>query len=172
MKPIYFACIGTDRSTGDALGPLVGSRLEALGFPVVGTLDNPLHAVNLEERLSEIPKNAYVVAVDACLGNVSSVGQIKHSKGPVKPGAGVDKDLLPVGDYHYVGIVNVGGFMEYFVLQNTRLSLVMKMADDIAGMIQKKFGFRIQQMQTAATKELISNESACESERVRIQPEE
>lgn len=29
------------------------------------------------------------------------------------------------------GIVNVGGFMEYFVLQNTRLSLVMNMANVI-----------------------------------------
>jgi len=31
-----------------------------------------------------------------------------------------------------MGVVNVGGFMEYFVLQNTRLSLVMRMADVIA----------------------------------------
>lgn len=31
-----------------------------------------------------------------------------------------------------MGIVNVGGFMEYFVLQNTRLSLVMRMAHVIA----------------------------------------
>ena len=30
------------------------------------------------------------------------------------------------------GIANVGGFMEYFVLQNTRLNLVMKMADIIS----------------------------------------
>ena len=30
------------------------------------------------------------------------------------------------------GIVNVGGFMEYVVLQNTRLSLVMNMANKIA----------------------------------------
>lgn len=148
---IHFACIGTDRSTGDALGPLVGTRLEALGYPVTGTLDDPLHAVNLDERLAEIPEGAYVVAVDACLGQVSSVGQVKHMKGPLKPGAGVDKDLTPVGDYHYKGIVNVGGFMEYFVLQNTRLSLVMKMADEIVGMIQEKFGSEL--LGVAAAKE-------------------
>jgi len=40
--------------------------------------------------------------------------------------------LPPVGDMHITGIVNVGGFMEYFVLQNTRLSLVMKMSHIIA----------------------------------------
>ena len=153
MKQIYFCCIGTDRSTGDALGPLVGSRLESFGYPVVGTLDNPLHAMNLKERLSELPKDAYIVAVDACLGKVSSVGQIQHKKGSMKPGAGVGKDLPPVGDYHYTGIVNVGGFMEYFVLQNTRLSLVMNMADEIAIMIRKKFGTRVNKQLIAAAKE-------------------
>ncbi|MNE77605.1 hypothetical protein D3C80_1739330 [compost metagenome] len=36
-----------------------------------------------------------------------------------------------MGDISIYGIVNVGGFMEYMVLQNTRLSLVMRMADEI-----------------------------------------
>ncbi|MEW6230356.1 MAG: DUF1256 domain-containing protein, partial [Bacillota bacterium] len=33
---------------------------------------------------------------------------------------------------HVTGIVNVGGYMEYLVLQNTRLCLVMRMAEVIA----------------------------------------
>ena len=33
---------------------------------------------------------------------------------------------------HVMGIVNISGFMEYMILQNTRLSLVMKMADIIS----------------------------------------
>jgi hypothetical protein len=40
-RPVTFACIGSDRSTGDALGPLVGQRLERLGHPregIIGTL--------------------------------------------------------------------------------------------------------------------------------------
>ncbi|MFP3381143.1 DUF1256 domain-containing protein, partial [Bacillus sp. SIMBA_069] len=52
--------------------------------------------------------------------------------GALKPGAGVGKELPPIGDASITGVVNVGGFMEYFVLQNTRLSLVMKMATQIA----------------------------------------
>ncbi|MNN53765.1 hypothetical protein D3C81_1685430 [compost metagenome] len=40
---------------------------------------------------------------------------------------------------HITGIVNVGGFMEYLVLQNTRLSLVMNMADVIARGIHMAF---------------------------------
>lgn len=137
-RQIVFVCIGTDRSTGDSLGPLVGSHLRKhhySGLHLFGTLDEPVHAMNLNETISQIENqydNPYLVAIDACLGKLSSVGCITVGEGPVKPGAGVQKDLVPVGDMHITGIVNVGGFMEYFVLQNTRLSLVMNMSEVIS----------------------------------------
>ncbi|AKG36877.1 MULTISPECIES: spore protease YyaC [Paenibacillus] len=135
---IVVVCIGTDRSTGDALGPLVGtalSRFHSPLFSLYGTLDNPVHAVNLEETLNLIRErhdNPYIIGIDACLGHSTSVGSIQVVEGPLRPGAGVNKQLPPVGDIHLTGIVNVGGFMEYFVLQNTRLSLVMKLSEIIA----------------------------------------
>ncbi|OIK13842.1 spore protease YyaC [Bacillus sp. MUM 116] len=138
-QPIVFVCIGTDRSTGDSLGPLVGSLLEEKNlqsFHVYGTLDEPIHAVNLKEKLMEIQNkhdNPFMIGIDACLGRVKNVGVIQLGDGPVKPGAGVNKDLPAVGELHITGIVNVSGFMEFFVLQNTRLNLVMKMAKTIAG---------------------------------------
>jgi putative sporulation protein YyaC len=137
-RPIVFVCIGTDRSTGDSLGPLVGSLLEEKdisSFHVYGTLDEPIHAVNLNERLQEITKkyhDPYLIGIDACLGRMKNVGVIQVGDGPVKPGAGVNKELPAVGNIHITGIVNVSGFMEFFVLQNTRLNLVMKMAKTIA----------------------------------------
>ena len=81
-------------------------------------------------------KNPRIIAVDACLGHLHSVGSIQVGMGPLKPGAGVNKKLPEVGEVHITGIVNVAGFMEYFVLQNTRLSIVMKMADIISRSIQ------------------------------------
>lgn len=137
-RPIVLVCIGTDRSTGDSLGPLVGTLLEEKdiqSFYVYGTLDEPIHAVNLEERLNEITMKhyePYIIGIDACLGRMKNVGVIQVGEGPVKPGAGVNKELPAVGDIHITGIVNVSGFMEFFVLQNTRLNLVMKMAKTIA----------------------------------------
>ncbi|MEW9053348.1 MAG: spore protease YyaC [Neobacillus sp.] len=137
-RPVVFVCIGTDRSTGDSLGPLVGTLLEdkkLKGFYVYGTLDEPIHAVNLEERLKEITikhDHPFIIGIDACLGRLKNVGAIQVGDGPVKPGAGVNKELPAVGDIHITGIVNVSGFMEFFVLQNTRLNLVMKMAKTIA----------------------------------------
>ncbi|MBD0382248.1 spore protease YyaC [Paenibacillus sedimenti] len=140
-QPIVIICVGTDRSTGDSLGPLVGSHLNKASLRhlhLFGTLDEPVHAMNLAETVNKIHSqfhNPFIVAVDACLGQVSSVGCIQVADGPLKPGAGVNKDLPPVGDIHVTGIVNVGGFMEYFVLQNTRLSLVMNMASVIGDAI-------------------------------------
>lgn len=137
-RRIVIVCVGTDRSTGDSLGPLVGtslSREASPHFALYGTLEEPVHAMNLNETLQKINRSfrsPFVIAVDACLGQVSSVGCIQLGPGPVRPGAGVNKELPPVGDIHMTGIVNVGGFMEYFVLQNTRLNLVMKMSEIIA----------------------------------------
>ena len=137
-RPIVFVCIGTDRSTGDSLGPLIGTFLKEKNispFNVYGTLEDPIHAINLEEKLADIKKkhyNPFIIGIDACLGRLKSVGSIQVGSGPVKPGAGVNKVLPEVGDIHITGIVNVSGFMEFFVLQNTRLNLVLNMAKTIA----------------------------------------
>ncbi|MFB4163631.1 spore protease YyaC [Alteribacillus sp. JSM 102045] len=137
-RDIVVICIGTDRSTGDSLGPIIGSNLEKTPlkrFCVYGTLAKPVHAVNLEETIEMIQHyhhRPYVVAIDACLGRLKNVGKINFSEGPVIPGAAMKKKLPHVGDMHVTGIVNVSGMMEYFVLQNTRLHTVMTMAECIS----------------------------------------
>ncbi|GIW48559.1 MAG: spore protease YyaC [Caloramator sp.] len=137
-KNLVILCIGTDRSTGDCLGPLVGYKLNKLSLnkkvDIYGTLNNPVHAKNLDEHISLIyntTKNPFILAIDASLGKSENIGNINLIKGPVYPGAGVNKKLQPVGDISITGIVNSSGFMEYIVLQNTRLSVVMKMAEII-----------------------------------------
>ncbi len=135
---IVVVCIGTDRSTGDALGPLIGTRLKDRQFinaKIYGTLNEPVHAMNLKTTLDTIYQtyqNPFVIGVDACLGKYNQIGMITVGNGPVMPGAGVNKKLCAVGDMHMTGIVNVSGYMEYIVLQNTRLSLVMNMANAMA----------------------------------------
>lgn len=137
-RRLAYVCIGTDRSTGDALGPLVGDRLQ-VALPaqveVLGTLANPVHASNLEDALADLGQRlpgAAIIAVDACLGRAESVGSVTAGLGALVPGAGVNKTLPQVGSAHVTGTVNVGGFMEYFVLGNTRLHLVVEMAEVIA----------------------------------------
>lgn len=143
LLPLYdnslvILCIGTDRATGDSLGPLVGYKLRSLNFPKVhlyGTLDEPVHAKNLSSTLEHIENHhsqSLILAIDACLGSVDHIGHVTIANGPINPGAGVQKNLPPAGHFHITGIVNFSSMMNMSILQNTRLSLVMKMADMIA----------------------------------------
>lgn len=137
-NPIVFLCIGTDRSTGDSLGPLVGNKLNLLTrnkLNVYGTLQNPVHAKNLKETVSEINttfKSPYIIAIDACLGKLSNVGKIFITQGPLYPGTALNKDLPAVGNLSITGIVNICSSLEFMILQNTRLYNVMKLADIIS----------------------------------------
>jgi putative sporulation protein YyaC len=138
LHQLVILCIGTDRSTGDALGPLIGTKLLRLRprrAVIYGTLEQPVHAVNLSETVDMIYRQynfPLVIAVDACLGRAESVGAVDLGLGPMQPGAGVNKALPCVGELYVNGIVNVGGFLEYFVLQNTRLSVVIRLSEVIA----------------------------------------
>ena len=141
-RSIVFVCIGTDRSTGDSLGPLIGYKIGNLKYSNVyihGTLENPVHAKNIEEVMKNVVskyEKPFIVAVDACLGRMDHIGCINIGEGPISPGAGVNKNLPPLGDMFITGIVNFSGFMDFLILQNTRLNIVMKMADMISSGIR------------------------------------
>lgn len=139
-QQVTFLCIGTDRSTGDALGPLVGSRLEELGIKeVVGTLRLPCDAENLEARMAEISSEPIIVAIDACLGMPTSVGSYLVSEEPLFPAKSVGRNLPAVGHYSIAAVVNVNGTNPYRTLQMTSLYKVMQMADEIAVAIAAVF---------------------------------
>lgn len=137
-QPIICVCIGSDRATGDCLGPIIGyklSKIPTLGCTIYGTLEHPVHAQNLSETLQEIDSrfvNPFIIAVDASLGVSKHVGYITLGKGGLKPGIGVDKNLPPVGDIFITGIVNISGLLNQMLLQTTRLDIVMKLADFIS----------------------------------------
>lgn len=137
-RPIIFLCIGTDRSTGDSLGPIVGHKLRNLKITnifIYGSLSNPVHSKNLETTLEKIQssyKNPYIVAIDACLGSVNNVGKIFISNSPVKPGLALNKSLPEVGDISITGNVNISSGFDFIMLQNTRLYTVVKIADTIS----------------------------------------
>lgn len=126
-------CIGTDRCIGDCLGPIVGSMLEDKFFPlpVYGTIDNPIHALNLDAKLSFIKskhENSKIIGIDACLGPPSKIGEIQIRDYPINPGKGVGKSLSPVGDISIIGIVDSSEIDEPFTTRNIRLSLIISIA--------------------------------------------
>ena len=137
-RPLIFLCIGSDRATGDCLGPLLGHKLYQLlrnsPYFVYGTLKEPVHAKNLQETIDKIyqlHENPLIIAIDASLGRSSHVGYYTLGEGPLRPGAGVDKQLPFVGDYYITGIVNISGLLDQMLLQTTRLHTVMSLSDQI-----------------------------------------
>lgn len=134
-EKVLFLCIGSDRSTGDSLGPLVGHNLEkGRKSNVLGTLSSPVHAMNLEKTMHYIKdffSDCIVVAIDASVGQPSHVGYITIGKGSIKPGLGVSKNLCEVGDVFITGIVGSGSGDEPYLLQSTRLKIVVELAESI-----------------------------------------
>lgn len=139
QRPLIILCIGSERYTGDALGPLVGSYLlENSECIVIGTLDEPVHAGNLAETIKKIEKkysNPIIIAVDACLGNKDEIGNIEVWQGGLEAGIAVGHKLPRVGQISIIGVVNSGGQFGYFELQNTPLSIVIKLMKVIGGAI-------------------------------------
>lgn len=137
-RPIIFLCIGTDRATGDSLGPLIGYKLKNVkhkNFYIYGSLESPIHSINLKSILDKINDtfvNPFIIGIDASLGNVQNIGKIFIEDLPLRPGLAVNKSLPTVGEMNIKGVVNISGNLEFMLLQNTRLFVVMSLADSIS----------------------------------------
>lgn len=141
-KDIVFACIGTDRCTGDSFGPIIGTALEDQGYHVVGTLEFPLHAKNFNERVIEIPSDKYVIAIDACLGEASSVGEVKARRGSISPGECVGRQLKEIGESSIIGVVGVktdSANINHLIISDVRLYDVLAMARTVINAIVEKY---------------------------------
>ncbi len=136
-------CIGTDLAIGDSLGPYIGTLLvnDANNKIVVyGTLDYPITAKEigaLTKTIKKIHPNSKILAVDAAVGNDEDIGNIKIVNAPIKPGLGVNKNLGEVGDVSIIGIVSDKKQSLDKIINNTRLNLVVKMANVIKNGITK-----------------------------------
>ncbi|MGN7415937.1 spore protease YyaC [Paenibacillus sp. SAF-068] len=140
---ITLVCIGTDRSTGDALGPLTGSLLQENGMGnVIGTLSSPCDADTLEKKLAHIPSHHAIIAIDACLGPKHAVGTYYLSNNPLIPAQSVGGKLPPVGQYSVAAVVNANGPRPYSILQMTSLHLVMEMSRTIADAVIEAWKWR------------------------------
>ncbi|MBT2709174.1 spore protease YyaC [Pseudomonas sp. ISL-84] len=145
-KEIVILCIGSDRSTGDSLGPMVGKLLEErnISYPVYGTLKEPVHALNIKKVLKKIHEShedPFVFGIDACLGDERQVGYILMREGPFIPGNAVNRVLPSVGDYHLKAIVNtLDPLSPVHSLNSTRLYTVLKLAEIISEIIARVAG--------------------------------
>ena len=106
-QPLVIVCIGTDRATGDCLGPLVGQALlPSPQYSVFGTLKEPIHAKNLNQTFKEI----YSVSKQ-----LPPIGQLS---------------ITGIVNVFSDSVSNES------VIQNTRLHTVIKLADFITNGIK------------------------------------
>lgn len=131
-------CIGSDKISGDSLGPLVGGLLRdkyKLPCPVYGTVEAPVNGVNLpvyREMLTIFHPKAAVIAVDAAVGQKAEIGRIKIRSGGIKAGGAVAAPHKVLGSVGILGVVaekcdNVLG-----ALLETPFALVEILAEKVA----------------------------------------
>lgn len=135
-EDLVLLCIGTDKITGDCLGPLVGSKLMQRNFPypLYGTLKSPLHAGNLSDcipRITIAHPNACILAIDAAVGPENHIGLACLSCQPLLPGKGVSRPLPPIGNLSITGIINEASSSSELLLPYTSLYLVETLAEYI-----------------------------------------
>ena len=106
--PLAFVCIGSPLVLGDCLGPVIGTILSQNQISsVYGTLESPVHALNLDNTYHTLyhqEEKPFVIAIDAALGTAAQSGYITIKKGPLFPGKGVGKKLPPIGDIQITGV--------------------------------------------------------------------
>lgn len=161
---LCFVNIGTDKCIGDCLGPLVGTLLETENISnVYGTLQKPIHALNLDIAIPDILNanpDAFVIGIDACLGSSGdTIGEILLRDIPIRPGKGVGKELTEVGDLSIIGIVElsdniaVGNFVQY----PFRLGSILEVAQHIVYIIKNAVS-RIDSMRLEETDVIFKEE--------------
>lgn len=135
-RPVIL-CIGSDRVTGDALGPIVGQMLVERNVDafVYGTLARPVTALNLRENVKHIRAvhtDKKVLAIDSSVGKLADVGKIRVAFGAIAPGSADGKRLPKVGD---VSITATVTDLSQTPLSAVRLGTVYSLASDIANRI-------------------------------------
>lgn len=134
---IYVAGIGSNRISGDSLGPFVGTLLDDL-FPdhltVLGNLKLPLDCTSIESKVTNmtLPEGCFVVAIDSVLGNEKTINSIVVQEGHIKPGKGLGHNLPPIGDCSVMGVVVQNDVDFETSLLFSDLHLIYTMANNIA----------------------------------------
>lgn len=104
--PIKVACIGTDLSLYDTLGPLVGTMLLEKGVDescIEGNLNNPLHRLRIEADDYDLdPSKYFIIAVDACVlyeeNDMYGFYDVKIDHSPIYPARGLGVICKPIGN--------------------------------------------------------------------------
>lgn len=127
---IIFICVGSNKITGDSLGPIVGAKLkQKLGtnIAIIGTTETPVNYENIKEINDNIKikyLNPCVICVDSAMGKNADIGKIIVNWGGITLGKAVNNGIYLESHINIKGVV---GKEEEEILTNFReLTLVNK----------------------------------------------
>ena len=138
-------CIGSDRITGDCLGPLCGHLLvNVYNTPcyVYGNLNFPITAHNLQTTLDFIKirhANQKIWAIDASIGKPKDVGLIRLTTG-IYPGSFAGHRLPKSGSLGISACVASDNTNDF---QTAKLGYVYNLANNIAQALNKSIRIHI-----------------------------
>lgn len=107
-RPVIL-CIGSDKVSGDILGPLAGTILNSdysIDAYIYGTLERPVHGLNIDSYLRfirNIHKDSLIISIDAAVGHIDDIGKIKLKDNGVNAGGALGYNNKVEG----IGIVGV-----------------------------------------------------------------
>ena len=149
---IIFLCVGTQRLTGDAFGPMVGNRLtilmnDARRINVIGTLENPVSLCNINNILETINAtytNPFIIAIDSALSTPGNIGSIWVSDGGITVGSSLNRNGVTVGDMSIRAVVGRNcrnASQNLSVLQSVPLSRVVNLAEVVSSGIYNTINY-------------------------------
>lgn len=134
-EEIIIVNIGTDKCVGDSFGPFLGSYLEDKNYSmkVYGTLEKPIHALNMQENLDKIKdihENPFIISLDSALSSSNDIGNVIIRNKPVEAGAGVGKELPSVGDVSIIYNACDIDLGFYGLMNNVRIGSILKVVKE------------------------------------------
>lgn len=142
---ILFLCIGSEKISGDSLGPMVGTLLKEkykVPYPVIGTEEHPVNGINISRYKEHIKKyfpTHKIVAIDAALGEEKDLWSIRFREGGIKAGGAVGTNNTMIGDVGILGVVGEKGVNAMQTLLNASFPSVVNLAERIANTILDVF---------------------------------
>lgn len=143
---VLFLCIGSEKISGDSLGPIVGTLLREkykLPYPVIGCEDMPVNGINIDKYKKYVHRffpSHRIIAIDAALGEREDIGNIRYRDGGVRAGGALGLHNPPVGELAILGVVGEKGGEPMQTLLNAPFDRVVSLAERIAQAINEVFG--------------------------------
>lgn len=135
---LTFICVGTDRVSGDSIGPIVGSNLikyieenNIKNINVIGNLKDNFNNANI----SKLNNKDITIVIDSAISNTYDVGDIVIDEKNIKIREALD-DSKEINSNINIKCIVGRNFKDsaanFLMLQNVKLGIVLNIAEELS----------------------------------------